>query len=332
MTPASALREGFRRTMRAPWLWLGLYAVLLGLALPLALVLRGMIAAHLGASLAAERAASGVNLDWWHEFLAQASGIGATFTPSIVGFGGTLRNLSDFADRAALPPILVAIIAVHLALQTFLSGGVLDRLARDRPLRAAAFFAACGGYGFRLLRLNALGLLLALLGLGALHQLLFGTIDPWVTREMATERGAFAVRAALYLAWAAPVVLLTIWFDYTRVRIVVEDRRSVLVALIASWRFMRRRPIRLLGLYLLNALIFLLLLAIYAFGGPGGGSGWPIGLTVGLTQGYVVVRLVLRLVSSASQVAFFQGELAHAAWVAAPTPEWPESPAAEAVQ
>ena len=40
---------------------------------------------------------------------------------------------------------------------------------------------------------------------------------------------------------------------------------------------------------------------------------------------------MLKLVFFASQTAFFQRSLAHADYTAAPTPLWPESPAAEEI-
>ena len=50
-----------------------------------------------------------------------------------------------------------------------------------------------------------------------------------------------------------------------------------------------------------------------------------------LDQAYVLARLGLKLVFYASQTAYFQGQLAHASYVAAPQAVWPESPAAEAI-
>ena len=58
-----------------------------------------MIATHLGASLAADAAAAGTNYDWWQEFPSQATGLGTTFVPSIIGFGAVLDNLSGFLDN-----------------------------------------------------------------------------------------------------------------------------------------------------------------------------------------------------------------------------------------
>ena len=46
---------------------------------------------------------------------------------------------------------------------------------------------------------------------------------------------------------------------------------------------------------------------------------------------YILGRHVLKLVFYASETAFFQGALAHAAYTAAPVPVWPDSPAAEMI-
>ena len=58
-------------------------------------------------------------------------------------------------------------------------------------------------------------------------------------------------------------------FDYARVRIVVEDRRSALGALLAGVRFVRRHFGRVLLLYVLNGAAFLLVLGLYAVASPG---------------------------------------------------------------
>jgi len=130
------------------------------------------------------------------------------------------------------------------------------------------------------------------------------------------------------------VLLLSanIVFDYAKVRLVVEDRRSALGALGAAVRFIRRRPARTLGLYAINTLTFLLLLAVWAAVAPGaGGAGLSVWVGFAIGQIYLLARLVLKLQFMASEVALFQASLAHAGYTAAPEPVWPESPAAETI-
>ncbi len=103
-------------------------------------------------------------------------------------------------------------------------------------------------------------------------------------------------------------------------------------ALLAAVRFARRRPAATVGLYLLNGAMFLLILGAYAIVAPGAGTdGASMWMALLVGQAYVIARLFAKLVFYASQTAYFQGQLAHAGYVAAPRAVWPESPAAEAI-
>ena len=74
------------------------------------------------------------------------------------------------------------------------------------------------------------------------------------------------------------------------------------------------------------------MLAVYAAVVPGAdGGGARVWLTLVVGQAYIVARLAVKLVFDAAQTAYFQSQLAHAGYVAAPRPAWPDSPAAEAI-
>src|SRR5687767_8600234 len=158
MSAAAAFREGLRRVNGAPLVLAGMCAFTLLFTLPLSLVVRDAIASHLGRSLVADSVAAGVNYDWWQEFIAQASGLAATFAPSIVGFGAVLDNLSALLDNLPMATAVAGAIAAWMTGWSFLSGGVMDRYARIRHTRAHGFFAACGTHFWRFLRLGVLAL------------------------------------------------------------------------------------------------------------------------------------------------------------------------------
>jgi hypothetical protein len=331
MTAWSAFRTGVRRVNGAPLVVAGMALVTLLVALPLSLALRGMIEAHLGRSLVAEAVADGTSYDWWQEFSAQASGLGTTFVPSIIGFGAILENLGGLADNLPMASTIAGVTAAWMIVWSFLSGGVLDRLARGRPTRSAGFFAACGTHFWRFARLG-------IIALGA-YSVLFASIHPWVfstierlTRDVTVERTAFLINLGGYALFGLLLALASLVFDYARIRIVVEDRRSALGALTAAIRFVRRHAGATTGLYLLNAVAWALVVILYATLAPGAPrSGLPAWLVLGLGQVYIIGRHYLKLVFYGSQTAFFQGALAHAAYTAAPPVVWPESPAAEAI-
>jgi hypothetical protein len=332
MRIARAFRDGLRRVGDAPAILAGVYLTSVLLALPLATALRGMLADHLGPSLAAGQALAGVNYDWWQEFSGQAVGLGTTFGPSIVGFAAPLKNLSDLLDHRPLATVVAGAAGATIVLWAFLAGGILDRYARQRPLRAAGFFSACGVFFFRFLRLGLIAWAIYFLLFRYVHRWLFDDLYPSMTRDFTVERDAFAVRAAVYALFGLALVTVNVVFDYAKVRAVVEDRRSMLGALRAGARFAWRRAGAVSGLYLTTALVFLVVLLVYRLAAPGVWTpGWPMwgGFIAG--QIYIVARLWVKLLFYASETALLQAELAHAGYTAAPQPAWPESPAAETI-
>jgi hypothetical protein len=328
---AAAFREGVLRVNGAPFVLMGMCLVTLLVAFPLSLAMREMIAAHLGSSLAAETAAAGTNYDWWQEFLAQASGLATTFVPSIIGFGAVLDNLGALLDNLPLATSVATAVAAWIVLWSFLSGGVMDRYARMRPTRTHGFFAACGTHFWRFLRLGILAFFIYYALFGLVHGWLLDDLFGWLTRNLTEERLAFLVRTGCYLVFGALLIVVNLFFDYARVRIVVEDRRSAVGAVLAGARFVRRNR-GTLYLYLLNGFAFLVLVLLYALIDPGApGSGIWMWAALAVGQAYIILRHYLKLLFYASEVAFFQSALAHASYTAAPAVVWPDSPAAEAI-
>jgi hypothetical protein len=328
VSPAAAFIDGLIRVRRAPWLVIGLWLSTLLLALPAALGLHAALGEHLGNSLAAQAAAEGVNFDWWNEFLAQSSGVGRTFVPAILGFAVVIQNLSGIADATGPPSPVVWVVAAQLILSTFLIGGIIDRLARDRTIGAGAFFAACGVYAGRFLRLGVMVVAVYAVLFITVHGWLFDRLYPWLIEDLTVERTAFGYRMALYGMFAVLVLFANLVFDYAKVRAVVEDRRSMLGALSAGFRFVRRNAGAVAGLYALNSGAFLLVLFLYYLSAPGAGAN---ALAFAAGQVFIVLRVIIRLQFAASQTSLFQGRLAHAGYVARPIATWPDSPAAEAI-
>ncbi|MEO7133755.1 MAG: hypothetical protein ABI024_06000 [Vicinamibacterales bacterium] len=328
MSTIGAFVDGLNRVKRAPVLVIGIWIATLFVAMPLAIALHEQLDAHLGASIAAQSAASGVNYDWWNEFLAQTSGVGVSFVPAILGFAAVIKNLSAVADTTALPAVIAVAVAINMVVALFMSGGVLDRLARDRDVGAGAFFATCGVFGVRFIRLGLLATAVYWTLFVRLHSWLFDAVYPALIADVTVERTAFFIRLGLYAVFALPVCFFNILFDYAKIRAVVEDRRSMIGAVVASWRFVARHTLDVSALYASNVLLFLIVIGIYYLIAPGGSANL---LAFAIGQIYIVLRVIVRLQFTASQTALFQSKLAHAGYVARPVPTWPDSPAAEAI-
>jgi len=231
--------------------------------------------------------------------------------------------LSDGLARVvAAPVVLAGTIALvilygphhdlrHLAgallLWAFLSGGVLDRYARRRPTRARGFFAACGGHLGAMLRLG----LTIVLVVAAFHLAIGGGFP----------------NDYVHAAAAAAAIVMALLLSVAQVRVAVEDRRSALGALLAGTRFIVRNP----GVIALYALFVLACLGVVLVGDrvrPGEIGGWQAWAAA---NGLLAAVHVLLLAWYAVATSLFQSRLAHAGYTAAPPPEWPDSPAAEAI-
>lgn len=330
MTP---YRDGWRRVARAPWIVALVWLVTTAVAAPFAVALRGLIAADLGASLEAESAAAGVNHDWMQEFggrAGQAGALASTFTPAIIGGAAVAENLGRLMDNARPPMFLLFAGVLYLAVWTFLSGGIIDRYARDRALRPAAFLWASSVYFLRFLRLGLVALVAYGLIFGWFYPLLLNRLFQSWTSDLDNERTVVAIRAAVYLLLGFALGACTLVFDYAKVRAVVEDRRSMLAALAAALRFIRHNRTRVAVLLTANAATLAGVLFVYALVAPGAGSaGWAMWAALACGQLYVVARLWVKLLFWASETALFQSRLAHAGYVATPAPRWPDSAAAE---
>jgi hypothetical protein len=215
-----------------------------------------------------------------------------------------------------------------MLLSLFLAGGVLDRLARDHRIGAGAFFSACGVFFLRFLRLAVIATAVYWVLFVPYHAWLFRDLYPALTENITVERTAFAIRLAMYAAFALPLFFFNILFDYAKIRAVVEDRRSMIGAIVASWRFIRRHPIAVWAVYKVNAVLFLIVIGIYFLIAPSAKANL---LAFAIGQLYIVMRVIVRLQFAASQTALFQSKLAHAGYVARPVPKWPDSPSAEAL-
>ena len=327
-----AWRDGVRRVNSAPALVAGVWALTLLVALPMAAAMRSLLARHLGRSLAANTAASGVNYDWMQEFADQAAGLGVTFRPTIIGFGAVLDNLGAFLDNLDRPVVIVAAALVYILLWVFVAGGIIDRYARDRPTHAIGFFTASGVFFFRFLRLSIVQWLVYSAVFSSLHPLLFDRLYPRLIHDLTVERTAFAIRVGLYLVFGAVVASCVTVFDYAKVRAIVEDRRSMISAVVEAIRFVRRNAVSAATLFGLNFGFFLMAVVMYAvIVPPVGGTGLPMWMAFAIGQFYLVARLWVKLVFWASETALFQSQLAHVGYVNRLEPKWPESPEAEAI-
>jgi hypothetical protein len=319
-----AFVEGWRRALGAPAVTASLLVATWFLAQPLALAFRTVLESEFrteGAGL--------VVVAEPRDAAARARELGRLIEGEL-GFFGSPAAVSDWLRHDPLNPFLAGMAAACAALWLFVSGGILDRFARGRPIYTAAFFAACGVYFVRFLRLAVVIGAAYFVLFRWLYPLLFVTLAGLLSGDTATDDDTLRVRGVLYAVFAAALVVVGAITDFAKVRAVVEDRRGMLGAIAASIRFILRRPLRVLGLYLLNLFALIVILRLWVQAEPGADA--PSWLALLLVLLYLVARIWAKLAFLASEVVFFQGELAHIDYTAAPLPVWPDSPEAEAME
>lgn len=223
---------------------------------------------------------------------------------------------------ASAPAVLAGVIAVlwwlegtwdtrtviaRFLLWAFLSGGILDRYARARPTRARGFFGACGAHFSAMARLGVIVMLA--------HSILHATLGPRVANPV-----IMAIALVLLL-------VISVIGVYGQIRLVVEDRRSAVGALLAGTRFVRRHPS--------SGAMFVVFASLMWAAAAGFAAIAPASTEGAAPVLHALVRLTvmagLGLALHASGIVLFQSRLAHAGYTAGPPLEWPESPAAEVI-
>ena len=144
------------------------------------------------------------------------------------------------------------------------------------------------------------------------------------TRDTTVERTVLIYTVLAYVLVGLLFLMTQLVLDYARISLVVEERRSVLLALFRALGFVKdhRRPV--LGLFLLLAAGPLLWFLAYAWLAPGPNqSTWTaVLLAFCLGQVYLAGRWAFKLWFLASQTHFFVSSRPQAL----PAGEWKETP------
>jgi hypothetical protein len=298
MTALGAFRDGVRRVNRAPAVLVGVWLMTALSVLPIAL--------EQTANPSPRATLLMMQGDVGHRWLRElnrytadpAVHLGTTLAVALRHPATFTSNLSAWMTGSSG----LAFLIVWL----FIAGGTIDRYARDRATRAHGFFAASGVFFFRFLRL---GLVMAAA---------FVVVSRYLRQPVVSSAALACCRFV---------------FDYAQVRAVVEDRRSMLGALLAALSFLRRNLMAAIVLYAVDYAALAVVIGLYVTVGPGSaGMAWSTWGVLVLNQTYLLARLWIALIFWSSETALFQGRLAHAGYVARRLPSWPDSPTVEALQ
>jgi hypothetical protein len=229
--------------------------------------------------------------------------------------GGFIRTLAgflyDFFVRWQLNPgsfsLLFFISLLYVCVNTFLAGGFVGMYSKDYRSSFPEFLMDGARYFGKFFRIALVALVV--------YYLFFAVIVDWVNNSIYgwTQNNASETVPYLYYMIRNVVVLLLMSllfmiFDYTRIRMVVDDRTSALASTVAGARFAVPRLVKTYGLYLLLTAIGVLLVIVYAIleKSMPQESYWPLVFLFILQQLYMVARLWLKATFYASQITMYR--------------------------
>jgi len=178
----------------------------------------------------------------------------------VAWFGEQLIPLGT--AMAGFGPALVLTVVMAWLGSVLLAGGVIAQLNENPEcFRLGPFLAGAGRNFWRFFRLSLFGLLgcgLALL-IGSVPGMIVSAIykDGMEAWPMGVAGIVDSVLIVLLLGWMVTVT------DYAKVRLVVDDARSGVMAWLRSFAFVLRHFGTTMGIWALNALVFLIVLAVY---------------------------------------------------------------------
>ena len=299
-----AFKEGLGSVGQSKRYILLVYLVSLLVTLSIAVALSGTIERSLGDSLAGENMLSSFDSSWYSNFSSQASGLAATFTPSVVGIGAVFNGLDAFlrGNLASTYAGIAGVGILYLLMWTFFSGGFISIYAAqdERPSffqRAARFFPR-----FLFLGVLAAGLYFVVIGFvgSGLRDLIAEQ-----TRETIDERVHLAYTVSGYLIMWLLIWSINLVFDYSKILTVVEEHKSVISAPWRAVSLIFSNFGRTYGLYFMIGGSGVAVMLLYWLMVPGAGqsSGIAIFGTFLLGQIYIITRIATRCFFFAGQTA-----------------------------
>jgi len=220
--------------------------------------------------------------------------------------------LGDVAYKyAVIAPALAGFILlwglIYLIVSLFLNGGIIGRIAASgEKIRLSSFFADCGKYFWRFVRVFLLTLAAYALVLGVVMKLVALPFDA-VVRGASGEWRALVASNLEFLLVILVLSVVSMFFDYMKIRLVAEDGKKVWRALLSTASLVGRNFFRAWGLYLLVGIFFLGLSLAFVAAGNRWISKWAIGgLGFAWAQLYVIFRLWIKVLFFGTEYQFYQ--------------------------
>ena len=179
----------------------------------------------------------------------------------LIWFGDLIYKYKDFY-APILGWILVPSI-FFLLLFIFLNGGIIGRIAAEEErVNLANFFGDCGKYFFIFFRVFLISLIGYFVAFGIIFRLISSLFELW-TKNAPTEWPLILSANIKFLIMILLFSIVRMFFDYVRVRLVVDESKKSIRATILNFFFLGKIFFKAWFLYLLVAIITIILGIIY---------------------------------------------------------------------
>ncbi len=205
----------------------------------------------------------------------------------------------------AIIAMLIGVGFFYVLTNTFLAGGILGVLAREKRFRLRPFLHESANMFGRFVRL----LLLSLVVLALLYFVVrLAVLSP--LRNLADSANPDVKFQIQLLSILITLLLIGFWnmlFDYAKITMHSRDIGSVFVGFFSSVRFALRHPLQTIGLYFLNYVIVAVLFVLYLvvenqFSNTTAASTYGL---LAVQQLFILSRLWMKTSFFASQQVFY---------------------------
>ena len=150
-----------------------------------------------------------------------------------------------------------------MMLYIFLYGGIIGRIAaQDEKINLTSFLSDCSKYFFPFLRVFLISLVAYLVVFGGIHSIISTLFNLW-KKSASTEWPLILASILEFLILVLLFSIVRMFFDYVRVRLVVEKSKKAIRATLLNMSFIGKRFFRAWFLYLLVGLITAIFGIIY---------------------------------------------------------------------
>ncbi len=182
--------------------------------------------------------------------------------------GSDLLWLGDllYKHRNNWPSLLGSLIVtsfLFLLLYIFLNGGILGSItSQEKKVCFSSFFSDCGKYFWRFLRVFLISIVSYAIIFLLLGKAISSLLKIW-TKSASTEWPLILSSNLKFLLFILLFSLVRMFFDYVRIRLVVEKSRKAIRATLLTFSFLKKRFWKAWSLYLTIALISIFFLVIF---------------------------------------------------------------------